>query len=69
MLRAYVLDFEGSWSRFLPLIEFAYNNSYQATIGMAPYNALYGRKCKSPIHLHEEGERKYMGLELVEQAT
>ena len=50
MLRACTLDFQGSWSKYLPLIEFAYNNSYQATIGMAPYEALYGRKCRSPIH-------------------
>ena len=60
MLRACVLDFEGSWSKYLPLIEFAYNNSYQETIGMAPYEALYGRKCRSPIHWHEVGERKYI---------
>ena len=69
MLRAYVLDFQGSWSKYLPLIEFAYNNSYQATIGMAPYEALYGRKCRSPIHWYETSEQKYPGLELVEQAT
>ena len=42
MLRACVLDFSGCWARYLPLIEFAYNNSYQASIGMAPYEALYG---------------------------
>ena len=53
MLRACVLDFSGSWDKFLPLVEFSYNNSYQATIGMAPYEALYGRKCRSPIHWHE----------------
>ena len=69
MLRACILDFQGSWSKFLPLVEFAYNNSYQATIGMAPYEALYGRKCRSPIHWYEAGERKYLGPELVEQAT
>ncbi|KAL5567449.1 hypothetical protein UlMin_024084 [Ulmus minor] len=48
MLRACVLEFKGSWSKYLPLIEFSYNNSYQATIGAAPYEALYGRKCRSP---------------------
>ncbi|KAL5543511.1 hypothetical protein UlMin_007295, partial [Ulmus minor] len=48
MLRACVLDFGGSWSQHLPLIEFSYNNSYQATIGMAPYEALYGRKLTAP---------------------
>ena len=47
MLRAYVLDFEGGWAKYLPLVEFAYNNSYQTSIGMAPYEELYGRKCKT----------------------
>ena len=50
MLRACVLDFKGSWEDQLPLIEFAYNNSYHATIGMPPYEALYGRRCRSPIY-------------------
>ena len=45
MLRACVMEFRGSWDTHLPLMEFAYNNSYQASIGMAPYEALYGRKC------------------------
>ncbi|KAK6153300.1 hypothetical protein DH2020_012939 [Rehmannia glutinosa] len=49
-MRACTLDFQGSWDSHLPLAEFAYNNSYQATIGMAPYEALYGRKCRSPLH-------------------
>ena len=49
MLRACVLEFKGAWNKYLPLIEFSYNNSYQATIGMAPYEALYGRKCRSPV--------------------
>ena len=50
MLRAYVLDFQESWSKYLPLIEFSYNNSYQATVGVAPDEMLYGRKCKSLVH-------------------
>ena len=45
MLRACVLDLKGSWEEHLPLVEFAYNNSYQASIQMAPYEALYGRPC------------------------
>ena len=48
MLRACMLDFKGNWSNHLSLVEFAYNNSYQASIGMAPYEALYGRPCRSP---------------------
>ena len=49
MLRAYVLDKPSSWERYLPLIEFEHNNSHHASIGMAPYEALYGRKCQSPL--------------------
>ena len=49
MLRACILDFGGSWEDYLHLVEFSYNNSYQASIGMAPYEALYGRPCRSPI--------------------
>ena len=45
MLRACVLDHKSSWEEHLPLVEFAYNNSYQASIQMAPYEALYGRSC------------------------
>ena len=49
ILRGCILDFRGSWEDFLPLAEFAYNNSYQASIKMAPYEALYGRKCRTSI--------------------
>ena len=49
MLRIYVMDFGGQWDLHLLLIEFAYNNSYHASIEMAPYKALYGRKCRSPL--------------------
>ena len=49
MLRAWVLDHKGSWEEHFPLVEFAYNNSYQASIQMAPYEALYGRPCRSPL--------------------
>ena len=49
MLRACVLDLKGSWDEHLPLVEFTYNNSYQASIQMAPYEGLYGRPCRSPI--------------------
>ena len=47
------------------MVEFAYNNSYQATIGMAPYEALYGKKCKSPLYWDEVGERKILGPKAV----
>ena len=52
--------------KYLPLVEFAYNNSFQASIGMAPYEALYGRKCRTPICWDEVGERKINDMELIE---
>ncbi|XP_057793178.1 uncharacterized protein LOC131009787, partial [Salvia miltiorrhiza] len=67
MLRTVVLDRDGSWEVVLPLIEFAYNNSYQATIDMAPYEALYGRKCRSPLYWDEVGERKVLGPDMVNE--
>ena len=69
MLRACALDFLGSWDSHLPLVEFAYNNSYQSSIDMALSEPLYGRKCRSPIHWHEAGKSKYLGPKLVEQAN
>ena len=60
-----VMDFEGQWDIHLPLIEFVYNNSYHASIEMAPYEALYGRKCRSPL-CWEVGERQLTGPELVQ---
>ena len=68
MLRACVLDFKGSWDDHLPLIEFGYNNSYHSSIKMAPYEALYGRKCRSPIGWFEVGETALFGPDLVLQA-
>ncbi|GJW79841.1 putative reverse transcriptase domain-containing protein [Tanacetum coccineum] len=49
MLRACVLDFGGSWDVYLPLVEFSYNNSYHSSVRCPPFEALYGRKCRSPI--------------------
>ena len=69
MLRACVLDFQGSWVEHLPLIEFAYNNSFQSSIGMAPYEALYGRPCRSPMCWTESGEATLIGPELVQETT
>ncbi|KAH0739400.1 hypothetical protein KY290_038105 [Solanum tuberosum] len=56
MLRACVIDFKGNWDDHLPLIEFAYNNIYHLSIYMAPFEALYGRRCRSPIGWFEVGE-------------
>ena len=69
MLRECVLDFQGSWVEHLPLIEFAYNNSFQSSIGMAPYEALYGRPCRSPMSWTESGEATFLGPELVQETT
>ena len=56
MLQACFLDLKGNWEEHLPLVEFAYNNSYQASIYMTPYEALYGRPCQSPICWIEVGK-------------
>ena len=65
MLRACVLEFKNNWVKHFSLVEFACNNSYQATIGMAFYEALYGRKCRTPIFLDEVGERKHDDVEFI----
>ena len=49
MLRGCVMEFTGSWDKYVPLMEFSYTNSYQARIGIAPYEALYGQRCKTPV--------------------
>ena len=49
MMRACAMEFKGNWNNHLSLLEFAYNNSFHSSTGMAPYEALYGRKCRSPI--------------------
>ncbi|KAA0040277.1 reverse transcriptase [Cucumis melo var. makuwa] len=69
MLRACVLQLKGSRDTHLPLMEFAYNNNYQSSIGMAPYEALYGRPCRTPVCWNEVGERKLVGPELVQITT
>ena len=65
MLRGCVLDFLGSWDRYIPLMEFSYNNSYQSSIGMAPYEVLYGRRCRTPMCWIELNEHKIIGPDLV----
>ena len=62
-------SFRGAWDTHLPLIEFAYNNSYQSSIGMAPYEALYGRKCRTPVCWDKVGERALTGPEIVHETT
>ncbi|KAI3747349.1 hypothetical protein L6452_09803 [Arctium lappa] len=66
MLQACVIDFKGSWETHLPLIEFSYNNSYHASIQVAPFEALYGRKCRTPLCWNEVGEKQFTGPEIVQ---
>ena len=68
MLRGCVLDFSGSWDTYITLMEFAYNNSYQSSIGMAPYEALYGRRCRTPMCSTELNEHKIIGPDLVKDS-
>ena len=65
MLQGCVLDFSGSWDRHIPLMEFAYNNSYQSSIGMALYEALYRRICRTPMCWTELDKHKIIGSNLV----
>ncbi|GJV14247.1 putative reverse transcriptase domain-containing protein [Tanacetum coccineum] len=69
MLRACVIDFGGSWDVHLPLAEFSYNNSYHSSIKCALFEALYGRKCSSPVLWAEIGESSLIGPELVQEMT
>ena len=69
MLRACVLDQKGSWEEHLPLVEFAYYNSYQASIQMVPYEALYGRPCRSPLCWTEVGESSITGPDLIRDTS
>ncbi|GJZ09708.1 putative reverse transcriptase domain-containing protein [Tanacetum coccineum] len=69
MLRACAIDFGNGWVNHLPLVEFSYNNSYHASIKAAPFEALYVRKCRSPVYWAEVGQVQLTGLELVQETT
>ncbi|GJT51236.1 retrotransposon protein, putative, ty3-gypsy subclass [Tanacetum coccineum] len=69
MLRACVIDFGNGWVKHFPLVEFSYNNSYHASIKAAPFEALYGRKCRSPVCWAEVGEVQLTGPEIVQETT
>ena len=68
MLRACVLTYPQKWDQCLPLAEFSYNNSYQESIKMAPFEALYGRRCRTPLNWSETGERTIFGPDMVQEA-
>jgi len=69
LLRACVLEDFDSWDQCLPLIKFTYNNSFNSSIGMAPNEALYGRKCRTPLCWFEIGENLVLGLDMIQQTT
>ncbi|GJT39100.1 putative reverse transcriptase domain-containing protein [Tanacetum coccineum] len=69
MLRACVMDFGKGWDRHLPLVKFSYNNSYHTSIKAAPFEALYGRKCRSPICWAEVGDAQLTGPEIIHETT
>ena len=69
LLRTCVLDFGGSWEDYISLVEFSYNNSFQSSIGMAPFEALYGRPCRSPSYWLEACEKLVLGLDFIRDST
>jgi hypothetical protein len=68
MLRACALHHGGSWDRSLPYAEFSYNNSYQASLKMSPFEALYGRKCRTPLYWDQTRERQFFRPKLIQEA-
>jgi hypothetical protein len=68
MLRACALQYGRSWDKSLPYAEFSYNNSYQESLKMAPYEMLYGRRCRTPLFWNEMGERKVFRPDILEAA-
>ena len=69
MIQACVLDLKDNWEEHLPLVEFAYNNSYQASLQMAPYEALYGKPCRSQICWTEVGESSITGPDFIRDTS
>jgi hypothetical protein len=68
MLRACTLKYGKSWDKSLPYAEFSYNNSYQASFEMAPFEALYGRQCRTPLFWSQTGESQVFGPEVQKDA-
>jgi hypothetical protein len=68
MLRACSLQHGGSWDKCLPYVEFSYNNSYQASLKMSSFEALYDRKCRTPLYWDQTGERQFFGSKLIQEA-
>jgi hypothetical protein len=68
MLRACVISFGKNWEKCLPFAEFSYNNSFQSSLGMAPFQFLYGRTCRTPLNWTETGERQFFGPDMIQEA-
>ena len=68
MLRACALDYGSSWDANLPYAEFSYNNSYQASLKMAPFEALYGCRCRTPLMWDEVGDHQLFGPDLIKES-
>ncbi|GJU48503.1 putative reverse transcriptase domain-containing protein [Tanacetum coccineum] len=69
MLRSCAIDFGGNWDTHLPLVEFSHNNRYHLSVKCAPFKALYGGKCQTPIAWAEVGESKLIGPKIVQETT
>ena len=69
LLRACVLEEGVSWVECLPLIEFTYNNNFHSSIGMAPFEALYGRRCRTSLCWYESGESALLGPDVMQETT
>jgi hypothetical protein len=68
MLRASVMEYPGSWDKNLPLTEFSYNNNYQESLKMTPFETLYRRKCRTPLNWIRPGEKAIFGPDIVDEA-
>ena len=68
MLRACVLTYGKNWENSLPYAEFSYNNSYQSSLKMSPFEALYGRKCRTPLMWTKNGDRIIEGPDFIKEA-
>jgi hypothetical protein len=68
MLRAFVMEYPGNWDKNLSWAKFLYNNSYQESLKMTPFEALYGRQCRTPLNWIESGEKAIFGLDIIVEA-
>ena len=68
MLRACAIQYGTSWDKCLPYAEFSYNNRYQTSLKKTPFEALYGRKCRTPLYWDQVGEKQVFGPEIIEDA-